>query len=86
MIVRLAASAYNGLHLGQIDLTGEIAPICHTAKRTRVWTVLQEIMCLAAELVARARRFILDFGRGVPVNVDVFVMFQNCLMTSTSAG
>jgi hypothetical protein len=44
-IVHLASFAYNCLRLlGQLGLTGEIAPIRHPAKRRRLKTVLQEIM------------------------------------------
>jgi len=85
VILHLAAFAYNCLRLlGQIGLTGEIAPIRHPAKRRRIKTVLQEIMYRAAKFVAHARRLILDFGRGVAANVAVFVMLQNRLMAAAS--
>ncbi|WP_367026215.1 IS1380 family transposase [Methylococcus sp. ANG] len=85
VILHLAAFAYNCLRLlGQIGLTGEIAPIRHPAKRRRIRTVLQEIMYRAAKFVAHARRLILDFGRGVAANVAVFVMLQNRLWAAAS--
>jgi len=85
VILHLAAFAYNGLRLlGQVGLTGEIAPIRHPAKRRRIKTVPQEIMYRAAKFVAHARRLILDFGRGVAANVAVFVMLQNRLWAAAS--
>lgn len=85
VILHLAAFAYNCLRLlGQVGLTGEIAPIRHPAKRRRIKTVLQEIMYRAAKFVAHARRLILDFGRGVAANVAVFVMLQNRLWSAAS--
>lgn len=87
MILHLAAFAYNCLRLlGQIGLTGEIAPIRHPAKRRRIRTVLQEIMYRAAKFVAHARRLLLDFGRGVAASVEVFVTLQNRLMAAVSSG
>jgi hypothetical protein len=61
VILHLAAFAYNCLRLlGQVGLTGEIAPIRHPAKRRRIkpvlsvaeGSVLQEIMYRAAKFVA----------------------------------
>lgn len=87
VILHLAAFAYNCLRLlGQIGLTGEIAPIRHPAKRRRIRTVLQEIMYRAAKFVAHARRLLLDFGRGVAANVEVFVTLQNRLMAVAPSG
>lgn len=61
VLLHLAAFAYNCLRLlGQLGLTGEIAPIRHPAKRRRIKTVLQEIMYRAAKLVAHARRLTLE--------------------------
>jgi hypothetical protein len=43
-VLHLGAFAYNCLRLlGQLGLTGEIAPIRHPAKRRRLKTVLQEL-------------------------------------------
>ncbi len=49
VILHLAAFAYSCLRLlGQVGLTGEIAPIRHPARRRRIRTVPQEIMYRAA--------------------------------------
>ena len=80
-LLHLAAFAYNCLRLlGQLGLTGEIAPIRHPAKRRRLRTVLQEIMYRAAQFVAHARKLILDFGRGVAAHVKVFATVQERLL------
>jgi hypothetical protein len=77
VLLHLAAFAYNCLRLlGQLGLTGEIAPVRHPAKRRRIRTVLQEIMYRAAKFVAHARRLVLDFGRGVAAHVKVFEAVQ----------
>jgi hypothetical protein len=74
VLLHLAAFAYNCLRLlGQLGLTGEIAPIRHPAKRCRIKTVLQEIMYRTAKLVAHARRLTLNFGRNVADHVKVFI-------------
>ena len=79
-ILHLAAFAYNCLRLlGQLGLTGDIAPVRHPAKRRRIKTVLQEIMYRAAKFVSHARRLVLDFGRGVAVHVNVCEMLQTYL-------
>ncbi len=79
-LLHLGSFAYNCLRLiGQLGLTGEIAPIRHPAKRRRLKTVLQEIIYRAAQFVAHARRFILDFGRGVAAHVAVFAAVQERL-------
>jgi hypothetical protein len=87
VILHLAAFAYNCLRLlGQIGLTGEIAPIRHPAKRRRIKTVLQEIMYRAAKCVAHARRLVLDFGRGVAAHVKVFAILQTRLLAAAPSG
>jgi hypothetical protein len=84
-ILHLASFAYNCLRLlGQLGLTGEIAPIRHPAKRRRIKTVLQEIMYRAAQLVAHARKLVLDFGRNVTQHVKVFVVLQERLVRAAS--
>jgi hypothetical protein len=56
-ILHLAMFAYNCLRfLGQLGLTGTIAPVRHPARRRRLKTVLQEIMYRAARFIAHARR------------------------------
>lgn len=84
-ILHLASFAYNCLRLlGQLGLTGEIAPVRHPAKRRRLKTVLQEIMYRAAKFVIHARRLILDFGRGVARHVAAFVTVQDHLVRAAS--
>lgn len=84
-ILRLGAFAYNCLRLlGQLGLTGEIAPIRHPAKRRRLKTVLQEIMYRAAKFVAHARKLVLDFGRNFADQVKVFVALQERLWRAAS--
>ena len=84
-IMHLASFAYNCLRLlGQLGLTGDIAPIRHPAKRRRLKTVLQEIMYRAAKFVAHARRLVLDFGRGFARHVQVFVALQDRLLRAAS--
>lgn len=84
-IVHLASFAYNCLRLlGQLGLTGEIAPLRHPAKRRRLKTVLQEIMYRAAKFVAHARKLILDFGRGVAAHANVFIALQDRLLRVAS--
>lgn len=83
-ILQLAAFAYNCLRLvGQLGLTGDIAPIRHPAKRRRIRTVLQEIMYRAAKFVSHARRLVLDFGRGVAAHAKVFLHVQERLWAAT---
>jgi len=80
-IVHLASFAYNCLRLiGQLGLTGDIAPIRHPAKRRRLKTVLQEIMYRAAKVATHARRLILDFGHGVAAHARVFIALQERLL------
>jgi hypothetical protein len=84
-ILHLASFAYNCLRLlGQLGLTGEIAPVRHPAKRRRLKTVLQEIMYRAAKFAIHARRLILDFGRGVARHVAAFVTVQDHLIRAAS--
>jgi hypothetical protein len=83
-ILQLAAFAYNSLRLvGQLGLTGDIAPIRHPAKRRRIHTVLQEIMYRAAKFIAHARRLVLDFGRGVAAHAEVFLHVQDRLWAAS---
>lgn len=84
-IVHLASFAYNCLRLlGQLGLTGEIAPIRHPAKRRRLKTVLQEIMYRAAKFAAHARKLILDFGRGAAAHANMFIVRQERLLQVAS--
>jgi hypothetical protein len=82
LILHLAMFAYNCLRLiGQLGLTGELAPVRHPAKRRRIKTVLQELMYRAAQFIRKARQRILDFGRNCPV-VAVFRALQEDLLTA----
>jgi hypothetical protein len=82
LILHLGMFAYNCLRLmGQIGLTGDLAPVRHPAKRRRLKTVLQEIMYRAAQFIRTARQRILDFGRACPV-VAVFAAVQDDLLTA----
>jgi hypothetical protein len=80
LILHLGMLAYNCLRLiGQLGLTGELAPVRHPAKRRRIKTVLQEIIYRAAQFIRKARQRILDFGRTCPV-VAVFAAVQDDLL------
>jgi hypothetical protein len=82
LILHLGMLAYNCLRLiGQLGLTGELAPVRHPAKRRRLKTVLQEIMYRAAQFIRKARQRILDFGRTCPV-VAVLVAVQDELLAA----
>ena len=64
LIMTLAALSYNILRwIGLISLTGNISPVRHRAKRRRLKTVIQELMYLAARLIATGRRLKLRFSR-----------------------
>jgi hypothetical protein len=61
LILHLGMLAYNCLRLiGQLGLTGELAPVRHPAKRRRLKTVLQELMYRAAQFICKARQRSLD--------------------------
>jgi hypothetical protein len=67
LVLSLAALAYNVLRLiGQSALTGEHAPPRHPAKRRRLRTVIQELMCVAAAIAHHARSRFLVFGAHCP--------------------
>jgi hypothetical protein len=84
-LLHLGAFAYNCLRLiGQLGLTGELAPIRHPAKRRRIKTVLQEVMYRAARFVAHARRLVLDFGCTFADHVRVFAALQQRLLRAAS--
>lgn len=82
LILHLGMFAYNCLRLiGQLGLTGELAPVRHPAKRRRIRTVLQELRYRAAQFIRKARQRILDFGRTCPV-VAVLSAVQADLLTA----
>ena len=64
LIMACAALAYNILRfIGQLGLLGDKTPVRHPAKRRRLKTVIQELMYLAARLIATGRRLYLRFSR-----------------------
>ena len=84
-ILRLAGLTYNCLRrLGQLGLTGPIAPTRHPASPSWLKTVLQEIMYRATNVVEHARRPVRDFGRGVAAYVQAFVDLQPRLFAAAS--
>ena len=63
LVCALASVALNMLRLiGQSALTGADAPIRHGAKRRRIKTVIQEMMCKAARMIHHAGRWVLGLG------------------------
>jgi hypothetical protein len=79
-LLRLGMLAYNCLRLiGQLGLTGALAPLRHPAKRRRLRTVLQEIMYRAAQVIHKARQWWLDLGHASPV-AQVFAYLQERLV------
>jgi hypothetical protein len=72
-VLSLAGVAYNVLRLiGQLALLSEDAPVRHSAKRRRVKTVIQELICVSAKIATHARNVILNFGRHCPA----FAVFE----------
>lgn len=64
LVMTCACLAYNILrYVGQIGLIGEQTPVRHPAKRRRIKTVIQELMYLAARMIASGRRLYLRFSR-----------------------
>ena len=79
-LLRMGMFAYNCLRLiGQLGLTGDLAPIRHPAKRRRLRTVLQEVMYRAAQVIHKARQWWLDLGHASPV-AKVFAYLQERLV------
>lgn len=67
LVLTLVALAYNVLRLmGQSALLCPDAPVRHAAKRRRLKTVIQELICVSAKVVEHARSKILNFGRHCP--------------------
>jgi hypothetical protein len=72
-VLSLAGVAYNVLRLiGQLALLSEDAPVRHSAKRRRLKTAIQELICVSAKIATHARRVILNFGRHCPA----FAVFE----------
>lgn len=64
LVMTCASLAYNILrYVGQIGLIGEQTPVRHPAKRRRLKTVIQELMYLAARMIASGHRLYLRFSR-----------------------
>ncbi len=73
LIMACAALAYNILRfIGQLGLLGDKTPVRHGAKRRRLKTVMQELMYLAARLIATGRRLYLRFSRHSGLNHAAF--------------
>ena len=73
LIMACAALAYNILRfIGQLGLLGEQTPVRHPAKRRRLKTVIQELMYLAARLIASGRRLHLRFSRHSGLSFSAF--------------
>jgi len=67
LVLSLGALADNILRiLGQSGLLGKFSSVRHEAKRRRVRTVIQELICVAARAIRTGRRLKLQFGRHCP--------------------
>ena len=72
-VLSLAGVAYNVLRLiGQLALLDDDAPVRDSAKRRRLKTVIQELICVSAKIASHARSVILNFGRHCPA----FAVFE----------
>ena len=81
LVLTLSSMAYNMLRwIGMTALLGKDAPLRHKAKRRRLRTVMQEIMYLAARLVATGHRLKLKFSRYCPA----FIVFNTTYSTITA--
>lgn len=68
-VLSLGMLAYNVLRLiGQRALLGPDAPLRHPARRRRLKTVIQDLLCVAAHVVHHARQCYLDLGQRSPVH------------------
>jgi hypothetical protein len=73
LIMACAALTYNILrYIGQLGLLGDKTPVRHPAKRRRIKTVIQELMYLAARLIAKGRRLWLRFSRHSGLSFEAF--------------
>jgi hypothetical protein len=73
LIMACAALSYNILrYIGQLGLLGDKTPVRHPAKRRRIKTVIQELMYLAARLIAKGRRLWLRFSRHSGLSFEAF--------------
>lgn len=82
LVLACAMLAYNILRwIGQTGLLGPDAPPRAPAKRRRLRTVMQELMYVAARLIATGRRLKLAFGYGCPI-IAVFRRLYGQLATT----
>lgn len=73
LVMTSAALAYNILrYIGQLGLLGDKTPVRHPAKRRRIKTVIQELMYLAARMIATSRRLWLRFSRHSGLSFEAF--------------
>lgn len=64
LVLACATVAFNILRwIGQNGLRGPRSPVRHPAKRRRLRTVIQELMCVAARMIKTGRRLKLAFSR-----------------------
>ena len=81
LVLACAMLAYNILRwIGQTGLLGPDAPPRAPAKRRRLRTVMQELMYVAARLIATGRRLKLAFSYGCPI-IAVFRRLYGQLAT-----
>jgi hypothetical protein len=81
LVLACAMLAYNILRwIGQNGLLGSDAPPRHPAKRRRLRTVMQELIYVAARLIATGRRLKLAFGYACPI-IAVFRRLYGQLAT-----
>ena len=67
LVLACAALAYNILRwIGLEGLVGPDAPVRHVAKRRRLRTVMQELVCVAARVVESGRQLALNFSWRCP--------------------
>ncbi len=64
LVLNLAMLTYNALkHIGLCGLLDKDAPVRHKAKRRRIKTVMQELICVAARFIQRSRQVWLRFSK-----------------------
>jgi hypothetical protein len=82
LIMALGGFAYNILRfIGQTGLIAPLGPVRHSAKRRRLRTVIQELMYLAARLIATGRQLKLRFSRHCPAFAAFSAVYSG-LMTA----
>ena len=77
LVLACAVLTYNILRwIGLAGLTGRDAPVRHAAKRTRLKTVMQELMYLAARVVESGRRLGLKFSTHCPAFLSFSALYD----------